>query len=65
MTKYKQIVEGKLDLTQMTKDERTKELTATFKKIKECMLHNADKNGRPVFCILVTASTEEVSDNAN
>lgn len=62
MSKYKQIVEGKLDTSQMTKAEREKELNKAFKGIKDCMLHNADKNGRPVFCILVTASTEEISD---
>ena len=62
MSKYKQIIEGKLDLSQMTKAQRTKQLNETFKKIKACMIHTADKNGRPVFCLLVTASTEEVSD---
>jgi len=61
-TKYKQIVEGKLDTSQMTKAQRDKELNKAFKGIKDCMKHNADKNGRPVFCILVTASTTEVSD---
>ena len=58
--RYKNIVEGQIDTSEMTKADRAKELNSMFRKVRDCMIHNADNNNRPVFCLLVTAQEETV-----